>query len=400
MRSLLVVGLWLLITGAAQAPVSVPVKGQVTLPDGSTVTVSGTLTVTTDRITPQPQPTNWGPRGPTGPAVPLPPDDPAATGLRVTVTDQSGAGIQAALSQAAKEGKPVVSLPAGRYPVSGSVLVPAGVTLLGAGAATVVFAHDPGTELFLVQGDHTRFSRMTLTGTGDGTWVTDAGNSSRGIEVIGPQDCRIDHCDLSGFSYATLYSHGSSGRVEYCLLHDNTVIGLGYGVAVLSGAQVTAADNELSDCRHMLASAGNQPGETYGPTHWEFVHNHTFNRHPSPNQQAAVDAHSNFNGTFFVDRNIFDAHPHPGVEILSGSGTITNNQFGAMTMGIRLRSVAEGGIIGTPHDVTLAGNTFPGPVTYSVAVESGAKILVDGQPVTPPLMMRPLAGRGLPREHR
>jgi hypothetical protein len=147
--------------------------------------------------------------------------------------------------------------------------------------------------------------------------------------------------------------------VDHCSIHHNRVIGLGYGVSVASGARVRVTDNQFFDCRHMLASngAGNS-GWTGRKTHWEFVHNRVYNQNRNANQQAAVDAHPGFDGTFLVEANSFENHD-AAVDILGSSGRIQRNHFRNLGTGVSVRLRYSGGVPGAPHDIAIEGTASP-----------------------------------------
>jgi parallel beta helix pectate lyase-like protein len=186
---------------------------------------------------------------------------------------------------------------------------------------------------------------------------------------------------LLGFAYATLFAQGASGDVDHCSIHHNRVIGLGYGVSVASGARVRVTDNQFFDCRHMLASngAGNS-GWTGRKTHWEFVHNRVYNQNRNANQQAAVDAHPGFDGTFLVEANSFENHD-AAVDILGSSGRIQRNHFRNLGTGVSVRLRYSGGVPGAPHDIAIEGNRFTAPFVARYQIETGERITVDGTAV-------------------
>ncbi len=62
----------------------------------------------------------------------------------------------------------------------------------------------------------------------------------------------------------------AAAQLDHCRIHHNLRDGLGYGVAVYSGAGVLIVDNEFGQNRHSLASNGpwtggapNAPASTY-----------------------------------------------------------------------------------------------------------------------------------------
>ena len=174
----------------------------------------------------------------------------------------------------------MVFLPAGEYVFETTVDVPGGLTVVGEGSKTLIRTKNKNTHLFHVDGDRVRFARLKLHGA-DTTTSTD--NDTYGISVGGKKDVRIDHCELLGFSYATSFGGEAMAQVDHCAIHHNMRDGLGYGVAIYSGAYILVIDNEFSQNRHSLASNGaldwsspkhvgkylHKPGVR--KTHWEFI---------------------------------------------------------------------------------------------------------------------------------
>jgi hypothetical protein len=270
-----------------------------------------------------------------------------------------------------------VFLPAGEYVFEAEVRAPAGLTVLGEGTRTVIRTKDKATHLFSAVGGLVRFTRLKLQGADAGPGTD---NDSYGISVAGKQNVRIDHCELAGFSYATNFADEAAAQVDHCHIHHNLRDGLGYGVAIYSGAYVLVTDNEFSQNRHSLASNGaldwsspkragkylHKPGVR--KTHWEFIHNRVGSNDLSPNELCAVDTHPGMDGTFVVEGNLFENLRH-GVGIRDGSGLVRGNLFRDLRTRTNFRSrVAVSVHYDThnnvpvegcmPHDIQVAGNTF------------------------------------------
>ncbi len=369
-----------------------------------------------------------GPRGSMGPDVPLSPDEQTRLVQRIVVDGRTAADVQAACDRAVKQGVRVVFLPAGRYVFEATVRVPAGLTLLGEGSKTLIQTGDRSTHLFRVEGDLVRFTRLKLQGA-DTSTSTD--NSTYGITVSGKRNVRIDHCELLGFSYATNFGSEATAQVDHCHIHHNLRDGLGYGVAIYSGAYVLVADNEFSQNRHCLASNGaldwsspkrlgkyvHKPGVR--KTHWEFVRNRVGGNDQSPHELCAVDTHPGMDGTFLVEANLFENLRH-GVGIRDGSGIIRGNVFRNLRTVTNFRALVgisisygkhnnipvEGCM---PHDVQVAENVFQMKqgITYEKVrvgkaenVTIGGKLLAETQATTrgapPPIpRLRPMGDDGV-----
>lgn len=316
-----------------------------------------------------------GPSGATGADVPLTPAETLALARRITVSGFTAAAISAACQQAAAQGVPVVYLPPGRYVMEAAVTVPGGLTLLGAGSATLLVSASLSTQMFNPNGYRIRFTRMKLQGWST-AWTQAAGNDSRGIQNLGKQDMRVDHCELSGFSIAIFYQQQATGMVDHCRIHDNPVIGQGYGVMVRSGSYVRVEGNEFGDCRVCLVS-GDVAG--YRPSHWEFAANHVHNNTPSSWQHGACDTHSYYLGSFLVADNVFDAQVSCALESAGGSGTFSGNVVKDSPKAIWLYQYSENGYVGTPHDLMIEGNTFTNVAQPLVIRDQAINIVMDGK---------------------
>ncbi|MCX7049768.1 MAG: right-handed parallel beta-helix repeat-containing protein [Candidatus Sumerlaeota bacterium] len=318
-----------------------------------------------------------GPRGPIGPDVPLSEAERKQFDKRITVEGRTAAAVQSAYERAVKDGAPVVLLPKGEYVFDKEVRVPGGVMLLGEGAKTLIRTKDKTIHLFNVDGDKVRFTRLKMQGA---ETTVSQNNDTYGISAGGKKNVRIDHCELLGFSYATTFSDEATAQVDHCSIHNNLREGLGYGVAIYSGACVLVTDNEFSQNRHSLASNGAldwSSGERLGKyvhkagvrkTHWEFLHNRVGSNDQSTYELCAVDTHPGMDGTFVVEGNIFENLRH-GIGIRDGAGLIRGNRFRNLRSVMSWRPVMAISIgYGThnnipvegcmPHDVQVADNTF------------------------------------------
>jgi hypothetical protein len=346
---------------------TVPIDSKSVTPDGRPVTVSGQVTVT---IGPAPVPVAvYGPRDPVGADVPLSADEAVSLARRVTVQGLTAQAIQSACDSAKATGVPVVYLPAGTYTLSAFVNVPGGLTLLGAGSSTILKPATPYVEMLYTRGDNVRYSRLKMVGPAATSWLQgDRDITARAIEAWGNQNVRVDHCDISGFAYAVLYQNNATGQVDHCALHHNQVIGYGYGVSVAAGSKVAVTDNTFSDNRHSLASNGGGAR----PTSWDFSHNSVTMVTPSIYQQAQVDTHAGFDGTFSVGANAFSG-VDTAVGLYNGSGTISGNRIETSDQGIKIYTTSV-------HDVAITGTVLSTVrVPYSV-VAGAPRITIEGAP--------------------
>jgi len=352
-----------------------------------------------------------GPRGTIGPDSPLSHAEKAQFEEHSTVEGRSAAAVQAACERAVRGGKENVFLPAGEYVFDKTVSVPGGLTLLGEGSRTLVRTRGMGTHLFHVEGDNVRFTRLRLQGA-DTTPST--ANNTYGISVSGRKNIRIDHCEVTGFSYALNFSNEATAQVDHCSIHHNLRDGLGYGVALYSGAHVLITDNEFRQNRHSLASNGaldwsspkrvgryvHKPGVR--KTHWEFVHNRVGSNDKSPYELCAVDTHPGMDGTFVVASNLFEDLRH-GVGIRDGAGLIRGNVFRNLRTVTKFRSLVgvsisygkhnnipvEGCM---PRDIRVEDNVFvmdEGAKYEACRVGKAENIIVDGEFVPETEVKRP-----------
>jgi len=320
-----------------------------------------------------------GPREAVGPDVPWTETENEQFAKRVAVEGRTAAAAQAACDRAARESVRTVFLAGGEYVFEAEVRVPGGITLVGEGSKAHIRTKDKATHLFSVEGDRVRFTRLKLQGADTSPSQQ---NDTFGISVSGKQHVRIDHCELLGFSYATNFAEEAAAQVDHCIIHHNLRDGLGYGVAIYSGAYVLVTDNEFSQNRHSLASNGaldwsspkqagkylHKPGVR--KTHWEFVHNRVGANDLSPYELCTVDTHPGMDGTFVVEENVFEGLRH-GVGIRDGSGLIRGNLFRGLRTVTTFRPLVAISIgYGThnnipvegcmPHDILIGENTFVG----------------------------------------
>ena len=348
-----------------------------------------------------------GPRGPIGPDVPLSDIEKKQLASQVTVETQTAKDVQAACDRAARDGVAVVFLPAGQYLFEQQVRVPGGLTIIGEGAKTHCQTKNASVHLFNVEGDNVRFTRLKLQGADTTPSTT---NNTYGITVSGKQNIHIDHCELLGFSYATNFGSEATAQVDHCFIHHN----LGYGVAIYSGAYVLVTDNEFSQNRHSLASNGaldwSSPKrvgkyvhkEGVRKTHWQFIHNRVGSNDQSPYELCAVDTHPGMDGTFVVERNIFENLRH-AVGIRDGSGLIRANLLRNLRTVTNFRPLVAVSIAyGThnnipvedcmPHNIEIKDNVFqmPDGVKYErCSVGKAENITIDGKMVPETKVDRP-----------
>jgi hypothetical protein len=270
----------------------------------------------------------------------------------IVVTDQTQAGIQAALN--ALRGPGTVMLPPGRYQIDGTLMIRNdGVTLQGSGAdQTVLFRVVDGTNTAMVRS--TGHAQVRVTGIrfeGVSVRDPDRGELSNGREVgvllENAVDFRVDNSFFTHTGFAGVRTNGaSSGVVDHCTFEDQykPAVGTdGYGVVVYgidalegepfgSGRATFIEDSSFSLCRHAVAA---NKGARY-----VFRYNYV-----AQNEIAhAVDAHGteygSLVGTEWIDvhDNLIEDPIYRGyaVRIRGGMGVIWNNTFIGYDQGIEL----------------------------------------------------------------
>ncbi len=334
-----------------------------------------------------------GPRSYWGADVPLGETEKHQLTPTVTVVGFSAAAIGSACLEATGQGVSVVYLPAGNYSLEATVAVPAGITLLGAGNATLLTCANLATIMFRAAGDRIRLTRLKLLGP-DLTYNTT--NDCRGLQVTGYQNARLDHCDLSGFSYAVLLEEEASAWVDHCRLDHNLRSGLGYGVMCSAGAYALVEDNEFSQNRISLASSGAIDYSTgvtgtyqlrpdIRPCHWEFLYNWVHGDDLSTQHQVPVDTHPSMNGSFVVENNRFEDLIY-ACGLRDGFGLVRGNRYHAFVsfnhaapVANWIRTTTQNGIPvagAMPHDIVIENNAYEDVPPYRIT--DGENLMIDG----------------------
>ena len=217
----------------------------------------------------------------------------------VTAASCSVADIQAAVDLVKTEGG-VVRIPAGEAEAIGTVTLPGGVSLVGAGMEQTKLFRGPGTDMMkggtVISADGANGKPIRISGLNLVGFLDPASNGwDNGISVSNATDFRVHHCRLQRFGASGIGVSGlSRGVVDHCLFVDNfkkTINNVGYGVVVIGTGQwredlkpgtadsVFVEDCEFTGQRHSIASNG---GARY-----VFRHNYV---HGNDNSQA-VDCH-------------------------------------------------------------------------------------------------------------
>lgn len=279
--------------------------------------------------------------GAAGPALP-----------EVTAASPAVADIQAAAEQLPDGG--VIRIPEGRAEAVGTLVVPGGIRLAGAGAEKTVLFRGPATgakenaPIVRIEGANGKPVRITGLGL-VGVLDPESASWDTGIYLRDCLDFRVDHCRLQRFGMAGVSVNGRSrGVVDHCLFVGNykkAIANVGYGVCVMgtgrwrdeaalgSADAVFIEDCEFIGSRHAVASNAG--------AHYVFRHNHVHGNDVS----HAVDAHGpgygSAHGTQWVE--VYDnvvEKPAGGtmaaVVIRGGGGVLFNNALRDYRAGIWL----------------------------------------------------------------
>jgi len=263
----------------------------------------------------------------------------------------TSADVQALIKAAGPDG--VIHIPAGCYEITGSIGIPEGKRVFGAGMdKTILYRHpdrsrDQDQPIFWVFGrgeSETQVSGIAFLGVRD----TNDKREDYGVVLSNSRNFRVDHCYFEGFGWAGVRTEGTSrGVIDHSIFVDNFKKGidnLGYGVVVYGANQWpddpgagTAEAVFVEDCvfvgsRHAIASSGG--------AHYVFRHN-LVQRNVIA---CSVDAHGLgygwSRGTRYVeiyDNTVKDpVYKECGIGIRGGEGVVFGNTIQGFTKPILL----------------------------------------------------------------
>lgn len=269
----------------------------------------------------------------------------------VAAASPSIADIQGAVDSLGGPG--TVLVPAGEAEAVGTLVVPGGVNIIGAGwQQTKMFRGaqtDPKSSATILKIDGTNGLRSRVSGINFVGMLDPASASwDSAVSVDNVVDFRITQCRFERFGAAAINTRGNArGVVDHCLFVNNfkkAINNVGYGVVVMGtgtwrdtfkyGSQdaVFIEDCELIGSRHAVASNGG--------AHYVFRHNYV---HGNDNSQA-VDAHGpgygSKHGTQWVEvyENLIEKPVGGSTAILirGGGGVIFNNTIRDYKTGVSL----------------------------------------------------------------
>lgn len=329
--------------------------------------------------------------------------------VEVTAASCSVADIQAAVNSLPEGG--IVRVPAGETEAIGTVKLPGGVRLVGAGAEKTKLFRGPGTDMMksgvIIAADGTNGKPVRISGLNLVGFLDPASNGwDTGISVSNSTDFRVTGCRIERFGMAGIGVRGlCRGVVDHCLFVNNfkkTINNVGYGVVVMGTGQwredlvpgsadsVFIEDCEFIGSRHAVAS---NAGARY-----VFRHNHV---HGNDNSQA-VDCHGpgygSAHGTQWVEvyENLIEK-PVGGstaMVLRGGGGVVFRNTMRDYRLGITLTLDFDAKLDWTrPYPIPEQignmwcwDNTLNGaPVEPQIPARSAAHIQLDRDYFTRPL---------------
>jgi hypothetical protein len=230
---------------------------------------------------------------------------------KVTVGDKSTSAIKSAISSL--NGKPgIVYLPAGSYPITSTITIPANTIIEGAGM-TKTQLYGGGT-IFSIGGNNVRITGLEIEGR----------DQYGGITCNNKNNFYIDHCDMHGFKCASQITRYSSAMYEHNYIHDNSV-STGYGIEVTTNAYLMVRYNELYNNRHSIAAGGRgaEPGWNTG---YDCIFNHIYEKSYTGSRDVPLDAHSGTHGRVRISDNVFENMPY-AIGLRDCWGEIRRNTF-------------------------------------------------------------------------
>jgi hypothetical protein len=287
----------------------------------------------------------------------------------VTVAGPTQADLVAALQRAGSSS--IVVVPAGRYPISGTVDIPGDdVLLVGAGAGPLAGDGDDGegTTVFLRAGEDAAHAQPMVRARGrlrvevSGirfAGVAAPGSRSRDVGVL-LEDCpdfRVDHCAFDHLGFAGVRVNGASrGVVDHSTFRDEYKAAIatdGYGVAVYGAGALLGVpfgddsatfieDSRFARCRHAVSS--NQAAR------YVFRHNlvrdgvvaHAVDAHGTEYGSAVgtewIDVHDN---TLEQDHHEPPFYDGFAVRIRGGQGLVHDNVVRGYRSGVELTELTS-----------------------------------------------------------
>jgi hypothetical protein len=152
--------------------------------------------------------------------------------------------IQRALADAKKVGG-TVTLPPGRFPISGVTYVPGGVTLEGHDSDTTIAFYGPENTSLRMYEDEASFRRLRIDGRVKARIAADqVGRAIFGIYITNASHCRVEDLVLTGFGYK-LQSELPEGSAH------NTLDLNGQAITIVrtAGSSDDAANNLIKSVR-------------------------------------------------------------------------------------------------------------------------------------------------------
>jgi hypothetical protein len=307
---------------------------------------------------------------------------------KVTVSGNTTSAITAAVEQL--NGQPgIVHLPPGDYAYDGTVDVPEGAIIEGAGSdQTRIYTSFADGFFFYVTGDNVRFSKLKLEGF---STIGSTDHTTMAILAYsGNKNIYIDHCEMLGFNTAVSFRSGSTGTIESNVIHHNTRNGYGYGLLVGSEAYAMVRQNEMGNNRHSITSAGcGEGGCTACPTRIDFIGNHIEGYEDVEQKGYQFDTHAGIYGRIRILNNTFE-NLRGGISFRDGHNVfIQGNVFrdidpdeDSLQYGNAIHATEVYCTGDRPHDspgldgLTISNNTFENN-SHDLFLEYGKNVSVN-----------------------
>ncbi len=293
-----------------------------------------------------------------------------------TLPRQTATGGNIAAAITALGGQPgIVAVPEGTFTL-GSIAVPAGVIIQGAGAGRTKLVG----VTFATRGDNIRITGIEADGAGKG--------DDNLFSHYRNKNLLVDHSDWHHYVQATGISDFASATLEDNFIHDHDYAGLGYGIQVTSGSWAMVRRNRFQRNRHSVA-AGGKSGTTASeyvlmPTGYDLIDNSI--SVDAVNRDVTIDNHPTGHGRIRIAGNRFENVAY-GIGLFDGWGEIRGNTFTGVSGYVILsrRPVHNGNFIAAAgvYRLDIAGNTFV-QCRNHYQIEYGTNISIEGKPVTPP----------------
>ncbi|MCK4731306.1 MAG: PKD domain-containing protein [Methanophagales archaeon] len=230
---------------------------------------------------------------------------------KVTVTSKSTSAIVSAISSL--NGKPgIVYIPAGSYPITSTITIPANTIIEGAGMANTRI-YTSSSNIFLIGGNNVRIMGSEIHGPG---------KDYNSILSYGKKNLYVDHCNMHSLYSGNWLNRYASSTFEHNIIHDFRGPN-GYGIVTTSGAYSMARHNTFYDSWHSMSSGGSG-GESGWNTGYDSISNLMYE--VSYSGGLHMESHAGSQGRIRICDNVFKNTGY-AVGLTDGWGEIRRNKF-------------------------------------------------------------------------